>query len=89
MRWYFLYKYLLVKYNSNGIIWKSFNFCFKNVNLKKMLNKRYWLSKVLNVFVCWSLNLELKLDIMLGISFFRDLEYVVNLKKKNKEKNVK
>lgn len=51
-----------------------------------MLNERYWLSKVLNVFVCWSLNLELKLDIMLGISFFRDFEYVVNLKKKIKRK---
>lgn len=50
-----------------------------------MLNERYWLSKVLNVFVCWSLNLELKLDIMLGISFLRDLEYVVNLK--NEEEN--
>lgn len=54
-----------------------------------MLNKRYWPSKVLNALACWSSNSELKSDITLGTSLPRDLEYVVNLKKKNKEKNAK
>lgn len=54
-----------------------------------MLNERYWPSKVLNALACWSSNSELKSDITLGTSLPRDLEYVVNLKKNNKEKNAK